>query len=132
MRQSSAHAALHSFFEADRKQPVPCDFNMYKWRHLAENFFCDQRFRRVAARYEKTHESLRAMIYAPRSDALAPGNEPLHVGLSRTTMIAHQSPGGAAEEVSLTTIACHASLATHAVRLLFICCALQVVTIGVP
>ena len=49
--------------KADRKQPVPCDFNMYKWRHLAETFFYDlKRFRRVAARYEKTHESFRAMI----------------------------------------------------------------------
>lgn len=45
---------------------------------------------------------------------------------------APSSPGGAAVEVSLTTIACDASLATHAARLLFICCALQVVTIGVP
>ena len=70
--------------KADRKQPVPCDFNMYKWRHLAETFFYDlKRFRRVAARYEKTDESFRAMIYAASSDALAPGNEPLHVGATK-------------------------------------------------
>ena len=51
--------------KADRKQPIPCDFHMYKWRHLIENFFCDlKQFRRIATRYEKTDESFCAMIYA--------------------------------------------------------------------
>ncbi|TIP77641.1 MAG: IS5/IS1182 family transposase, partial [Mesorhizobium sp.] len=51
--------------KADRKQPIPCDFDMYKWRHLIENFLCDlKQFRRIATRYEKTDESLCAMIYA--------------------------------------------------------------------
>ena len=50
--------------KADRKQPIPCDFAMYKWRHLVENFFCTlKQFRRIATRYEKTDESFAAMIY---------------------------------------------------------------------
>ena len=50
--------------KADRKQPIPCDFEMYKWRHLIENFFCTlKHFRRVATRYEKTDQSFAAMIY---------------------------------------------------------------------
>jgi transposase len=50
--------------KANRKQPIPCDFEMYKWRHLVENFFCAlKQFRRIATRYEKTDESFKAMIY---------------------------------------------------------------------
>jgi transposase len=26
--------------KASRKDPMDCDFEMYKWRHLIENFFC--------------------------------------------------------------------------------------------
>ena len=41
--------------KANRVTPIPCDFEMYKWRHLVENFFCSLRaFRRIATRYEKT------------------------------------------------------------------------------
>ena len=33
--------------KADRVRSIPCDFAMYKWRHLVENFFCDLKpFRR--------------------------------------------------------------------------------------
>jgi transposase len=50
--------------KANRKDPIPCDFAMYAWRHLVENFFCKIKdFRRVATRYEKTDESFSAMIY---------------------------------------------------------------------
>ncbi len=27
--------------KANRLRPIPCDFAMYRWRHLVENFFCD-------------------------------------------------------------------------------------------
>jgi transposase len=41
--------------KADRADPIPHDAEMYKWRHLVENFFCSiKAFRRIATRYEKT------------------------------------------------------------------------------
>jgi len=50
--------------KANRKQPIACDFHMYRWRHLIENFFCTLKaFRRIATRYDKTDESFAAMIH---------------------------------------------------------------------
>ena len=50
--------------KADRARRIPCDFHMYRWRHLVENFFCKLKaFRRVATRYDKTDQSFRAMIH---------------------------------------------------------------------
>ncbi len=50
--------------KSNRKRPIPCDFAMYKWRHLIENFFCNlKEFRRVATRYDKTDKSFEAMVY---------------------------------------------------------------------
>ena len=50
--------------KADRTRRIACDFVMYRWRHLVENFFCDlKRFRRVATRYDKTDQSFAAMIH---------------------------------------------------------------------
>ena len=50
--------------KANRVHRIPCDFEMYKWPHLVENFFCNLKaFRRIATRYEKTDESFTAMIY---------------------------------------------------------------------
>jgi transposase len=50
--------------KADRKRPIPCDFAMYRWRHLVENFFCNlKEFRRIATRYDKTDTSFGAMIH---------------------------------------------------------------------
>ena len=50
--------------KADRVRPIACDFAMYKWRHLVENFFCDlKQFRRIATRYDKTDTSYAAMIH---------------------------------------------------------------------
>ena len=40
------------------------DREMYKWRHLVENFFCNlKQFRRLAMRFEKTDVSYAAMIH---------------------------------------------------------------------
>jgi transposase len=50
--------------KADRARLIACDLEMYKWRHLIENLFCDfKQSRRIATRYEKTDESYAAMIH---------------------------------------------------------------------
>ena len=50
--------------KANRTGPIPCDFAMYRWRHLIENFFCRLKmFRRIATRYDKTDQSFLAMIH---------------------------------------------------------------------
>ncbi len=47
-----------------RKQPRDVDREVYKWRHLIENFFCKlKEFKRVALRSDKTDESFAAMIH---------------------------------------------------------------------
>jgi transposase len=47
-----------------RAKPVPLDAEMYKWRHLIENFFCKlKEFKRIALRSDKTDQSFAAMIY---------------------------------------------------------------------
>ena len=47
-----------------RAKPLPLDRDLYKWRHLIENFFCKlKEFKRVALRADKTDQSFRAMIY---------------------------------------------------------------------
>jgi transposase len=49
--------------KANRKTEIPCDFAMYRWRHLIENFFCNlKQFRRIATRYDKIDKSFSAMI----------------------------------------------------------------------
>jgi transposase len=50
--------------KADRKTTIRCDFAMYRWRHLIENFFCAlKQYRPVATRYDKTDQSFAALIY---------------------------------------------------------------------
>jgi transposase len=54
--------------KADRARVIPCDFAIYKWRHLVENFFCNlKQFRRIATRYDKTDTSFTAMIHIASS-----------------------------------------------------------------
>ncbi len=49
--------------KVDRKTAISCDFAMYRWRHLVENFFCDlKQYRRIATRYDETDPSFVAMI----------------------------------------------------------------------
>ena len=46
-----------------RLAPLAIDEEMYKWRHLIENFFCKlKEFKRIAMRSEKTDTSYAAMI----------------------------------------------------------------------
>jgi transposase len=47
-----------------RVTPIQIDEEMYKWRHLVENFFCKlKEFKRIAMRARKTDQSFKAMIY---------------------------------------------------------------------
>jgi transposase len=47
-----------------RVSPLAIDEEMYKWRHLIENFFCKlKEFKRIAMRACKTDQSFSAMIY---------------------------------------------------------------------
>ena len=47
-----------------RTKPLPLDAEMYKWRHLIENFFCKlKEFKRIAMRADKTDISFAAIIH---------------------------------------------------------------------
>jgi transposase len=47
-----------------RIPPLAIDLEMYKWRHLIENFFAKlKEFKRIAMRAEKTDPSFSAMIH---------------------------------------------------------------------
>ena len=47
-----------------RAKPLTIDEEMYKWRHLIENFFCKlKEFKRIALRSDKTDQSFAAMIH---------------------------------------------------------------------
>lgn len=47
-----------------RKAPLKIDEEMYKWRHLIENYFCKLLdFKRIATRSDKTDQSYTAMIH---------------------------------------------------------------------
>ena len=47
-----------------RAKPLDIDLEIYKWRHLIENFFCKiKEFKRIAMRSDKTDQSFEAMIY---------------------------------------------------------------------
>jgi len=47
-----------------RVAPLQIDLEIYKWRHLIENFFCKlKEFKRIAMRSDKTDQSFAAMIH---------------------------------------------------------------------
>ena len=47
-----------------RTQKLPIDAEMYKWRHLIENFFAKlKEFKRIAMRADKTDQSFAANIH---------------------------------------------------------------------
>lgn len=47
----------------NRKAPLDIDAEIYKWRHLVENYFCKiKEFKRIATRSDKTDASYAAMI----------------------------------------------------------------------
>ena len=46
-----------------RTAPIKLDEDIYKWRHLIENFFCKlKEFKRISLRADKTDHSFAAMI----------------------------------------------------------------------
>ena len=48
-----------------RIAPLKIDKEIYKWRHLIENFFCKlKEFKAIAMRCEKTDQNFRSMLYA--------------------------------------------------------------------
>ena len=50
--------------KSNRINPAPCDMEVYKWRHLIENFFQKlKEFKRIAMRACKTDTSFEAMIH---------------------------------------------------------------------
>ena len=61
LNERGAAAVIPS--KADRAGRIPHDAEMYKWRHLIENFFCSLKaFRRIATRYEKTDACFAGLI----------------------------------------------------------------------
>ena len=57
---------------SNRKTPREYDEEMYKWRHLVENFFCKlKELKKVAMRAEKTDTSFSANIYLAATHRLA-------------------------------------------------------------
>ena len=47
-----------------RTKPLVIDLDIYKWRHLVENFFCKlKEFKRIAMRADKTDQSFKANVY---------------------------------------------------------------------
>ena len=50
--------------KSNRKATISYDKDMYRWRHLIENFFAKlKEFRAIATRYDKTDSSFRANIH---------------------------------------------------------------------
>ena len=48
----------------NRLKPISIDTEIYKWRHLIENFFCKLKdFKRIAMRSDKTDTSFESIIY---------------------------------------------------------------------
>jgi len=49
---------------SNRKQQIDYDKEMYKWRHLVENYFAKiKEFRGIATRYDKTETSFAENLY---------------------------------------------------------------------
>jgi transposase len=47
-----------------RTRPLLFDAEIYKWRHLIENFFCKlKEFKRIAMRADKTDQSFQAFVH---------------------------------------------------------------------
>ena len=59
--ERGAHAVIPP--RKHRKTQIDYDTEMYKWRHLVENYFAKiKEFRGIATRYDKTDVSFRANI----------------------------------------------------------------------
>jgi transposase len=48
----------------NRRNPRSLDVDVFKWRHLIENYFCKlKEFKRIAMRSDKTDQAFTAMVY---------------------------------------------------------------------
>ncbi|ESQ74152.1 transposase [Asticcacaulis sp. AC402] len=57
-------AKIVIFQNPRRSKPMNIDKEIYKWRHLIENFFCKlKEFKRFAMKADKTDDSFKAIIY---------------------------------------------------------------------
>jgi len=61
MNKRKAHIVISQ--RPQRKQPIEIDKEIYKWRHLIENFFCKiQDYKAIAMRCEKTDTNFSSLI----------------------------------------------------------------------
>ncbi len=61
---NARHAKVVIAQHPRRTKPLVIDTEMYKWRHLIENFFCKlKEFKRIAMRSDKTDTSFEAAIH---------------------------------------------------------------------
>jgi len=59
LKDHGANAVIPA--KRNRKIPIPHDEEVYKWRHLVENYFSKiKEFRGINTRYDKTDESYQA------------------------------------------------------------------------
>ena len=59
LKDQGANAVIPA--KRNRKIPIPHDEEVYKWRHLVENYFSKiKEFRGINTRYDKTDESYQA------------------------------------------------------------------------
>ena len=62
LRERGAAAVIPP--KRNRREQINYAHEIYKWRHLVENFFAAiKEFRRIATRYDKTDSSFDAIIY---------------------------------------------------------------------
>src|SRR3546814_16492309 len=63
-----------------RAKPLPLDAEMYKWRHLIENFFCKlKEFKRIAMSADKTDQSFNAIVHLA-ADVINPDRQSAEQG----------------------------------------------------
>ena len=61
---NARRAAICISQRPQRTTPIDIDEELYKWRHLIENFFCKlKEFKRIAMRACKTDESFESLIF---------------------------------------------------------------------
>ena len=62
LREKNCQAAIPS--KKNRIEEIPYDKDLYKNRHLIENFYCKiKQFRAIATRYDKTSQNFLGAVY---------------------------------------------------------------------
>jgi hypothetical protein len=109
---TSTSAAPRSSSLSIDASPLPIDAEIYKWRHLIENFFCKlKEFKRIAMRADKTDQSFAALrllrVFSDWLAAILLANQAGNAGYPLTT----------SEVRSILRRAGHSSLSSFAHRL---------------